>query len=76
MSFRIVRFLSLRINPDKEDFNIFKAVNEIFRYIKQSSNHSTRQSTKKTLMDKISVSLASTQLSATPLTLLELKYCM
>ena len=28
----------VRIDPDKEDFNIFKAVNEIFRHIKQLNN--------------------------------------
>ena len=28
----------IRIDPDKEDFNIFKAINEIFGHIKQSSN--------------------------------------
>ena len=27
----------LRIDPDKEDFDIFKAVNEIYRRIKQST---------------------------------------
>ena len=26
----------IRINPDKESFNIFKAQNEIFRHIKES----------------------------------------
>ena len=36
----------IRIDPDKEDFGIFKTVNEIFRHIKQS--------TKKTLINKIS----------------------
>ena len=28
----------ITIDPDKEDFDIIKAINEIFRYIKQSSN--------------------------------------
>ena len=27
----------IRIDPDKEDFDIFQAVNEIFRHIKQSA---------------------------------------
>ena len=27
----------IRIDPDKEDFDIFKAINEMFRHIKQSS---------------------------------------
>ena len=35
----------IRIDPDKEDFDSFKAVNEIFRHFKQS--------TKKTLLIKI-----------------------
>ena len=33
----------IRINPGKEDFDIFKTINEIFRHIKQS--------TKKTLIN-------------------------
>ena len=37
------KFIS--IDPDNEDFDIFKAVNEIFRHIKQS--------TKKTVISKI-----------------------
>ena len=36
----------IRINPDEENFNIFKAINEIHRHIKAS--------TKKSLIDKIS----------------------
>ena len=28
----------IKTDPDKEDFDIFKAINEIFRHIKQSSN--------------------------------------
>ena len=27
----------IRIDPDKEDFDIFRAVNEMFRHIKQST---------------------------------------
>ena len=38
-----------RIDPDEEDFDIFRAINQIFRHIKQS--------TKKTLVNKISVRL-------------------
>ena len=33
----------IRIDPDKEDFDIFRTINEIFRHIKQS--------TKKTLIN-------------------------
>ena len=40
---------SIRINPDKEEFDIFKTVNEIFRHIIQS--------TKKTLINKFSTRL-------------------
>ena len=39
----------IRIDPDKEDFDIFRAINEIFRYIKQS--------TKKILISKTSMIL-------------------
>ena len=31
----------IRINPDKENFNVFKAINEIFRHIKESNKKST-----------------------------------
>ena len=41
-------FKFIRIDPDKEDFDIFKDINEILRHIKQSSN----QLTKKVLTDK------------------------
>ena len=39
----------IRIDPDKEDFDIFLAINEMLRHIKQS--------TKKTLINKISTRL-------------------
>ena len=39
----------IRIDPDKEDFDIFRTINEIFRHIKQL--------TKKTLIKKISTRL-------------------
>ena len=32
----------IKIDPDKEDFDIFKAVNEIFRHIKQSTKKTQR----------------------------------
>ena len=47
----------IRIDLDKGDFNIFKAINEIFRHIQQSSNQLAKQSTKTTLTDKISIRL-------------------
>ena len=31
----------IRINPDKENFNAFKAIIEIFRHIKESNKKST-----------------------------------
>ena len=40
----------IRINPDKENFNIFKAINEIHRQIKES----IKKSGKKSLIDEIS----------------------
>ena len=44
----------ITINPDKENFNIFKAQNEIFRHIKESKKESTKELTKKSLIDEIS----------------------
>ena len=44
----------IRINPDKEDFNIFKVQNEIFRHIKESNTESTKKITKKSLIDELS----------------------
>ena len=40
----------IRVNPDKEKFNIFKAQNEIFRHIKESD----KELTKKSLIDELS----------------------
>ena len=44
----------IRINPDKENFNVFKAINEIFRHIKESNKKLTEESTKKSLVDELS----------------------
>ena len=44
----------IRINPDEEKFNTFKAVNEIYRY--------TKKSTKTSLIDKISKRLIELEL--------------
>ena len=44
----------IRINPEKENFNIFKAQNEIFRHIKESNKESTKELTKKYLIVEIS----------------------
>ena len=35
------------IDPDKENFDTFDAINEIFRYIKQLYNQLSKQSSKK-----------------------------
>ena len=39
----------IRINPDEENFNIFKVINEIHRHIKEL----TKKSTKKSLIDEL-----------------------
>ena len=44
----------IRINPDKENFNIFKAENEIFRHIKESNKESTKELTKKSFIVELS----------------------
>ena len=47
----------IRIDPDKEDFDICKAINGIFRHIKQPSNQLTKLSTRKGMVNKISIRL-------------------
>ena len=44
----------IRNNPDKENFDIFKAHNEIFRHIKESNKESTKELTKKWLIYELS----------------------
>ena len=44
-----VRYKFIRTDPDKEDFDISRVINEIFRHIKQSTN--------RTLINKISTRL-------------------
>ena len=44
----------IRIDPDEEDFNIFKAINEIHRHIKKSTKKLTEKSTTKSLIDELS----------------------
>ena len=46
----------IRIDPDKEEFDIFRAINEMIRYIKRS--------TKKTLINKMSTSLLGLKLES------------
>ena len=48
-----LNFKFIRIDPDK-DFNIFKAINEIHRHIKKSTEKLTENSTKKSLIDELS----------------------
>ena len=52
----------IRIDPDKGDCDIFEAINKIFRHVKQSSNQLTKQSTKNTLIDKISMKVLALEL--------------
>ena len=40
----------IRNNPDEKHFNVFKAINEIYRYIKKL----IKKSTKKSLIDELS----------------------
>ena len=40
----------VRIDPEKEDFDILVNINETFRHVKQSSSLMTKQSTKKKLL--------------------------
>ena len=47
----------IKINPDKDNFNVFKATNEIFRHIKESNKKSTQESTKNYLVDELSSKL-------------------
>ena len=43
----------IKINPDAENFNIFKAINEIYRHIKKSAKKLTEESTKESLIDEV-----------------------
>ena len=52
----------IRINPDKENFNIFKAINEIHRHIKESIKRSTKESTQKSVINDIRLGLAELSL--------------
>ena len=44
----------IRIIPDKENINLFKAQNGIFRNLKESNKESTKKLTKKSLIDELS----------------------
>ena len=47
----------IKINSDKENVHIFKAVDQIRRRIKKSSKESTKESTKISLKDNLSKKL-------------------
>ena len=60
---------------DKGNFDIFEAINEIFRHIKQSSNQLNKQSTRKKMIDKISMRLLGLEIkSDDPLKAKSIKY--
>ena len=44
----------IRINPDENDFNIFKVINEIHGQIKKLTKKLTKESTKKSFIDELS----------------------
>ena len=52
--------MSIRINPDEKDFNIFKEINKI----KKSSQKSTEKSTTKSLIDDLPKSLMELELKS------------
>ena len=52
----------IRINPDEENFNIFKAIHEINRHNKKSTKRLTEKSTKKSLIDELSNKLLRLEL--------------
>ena len=43
----------IRINPDKQNFNERKTINEIYRHIEKLTKESAENSTKKSLIDEI-----------------------
>ena len=43
----------IRIDPDEENFHIFKAIYEIHRHITKSTKKLTEESTKKSLIDEL-----------------------
>ena len=45
----------IRIDPDEEDFNIFKAINEIHRHIKKSTKKSLIDEPSKKLLSRIRI---------------------
>ena len=47
----------IRTNPDDEDFNMNKLINQIYRHIIKSTKKQTNVSIKKTLIDDLSKTL-------------------
>ena len=58
----------IRIDPDEEYFDVFRAINEIFRHIKQS--------TKKTPISKTSMKLLGLEFKSKALSLIVKKYML
>ena len=58
----------IRIDPDEEYFDIFRAINEIFRHIKQS--------TKKTPISKTSMKLLGLEFKSKTMSLIVKKYML
>ena len=52
----------IRINPDEENFNIFKSINQICRHMKRSSKKLTEELTKESLIDETSKRLLGLEL--------------
>ena len=52
----------IRIDPYEENFNIFRYINEIHRHISELNKKLTEESTKKSLIDKISKRLLEFEL--------------
>ena len=47
-------FTIIRINPDKENFDIFAEIGKIQKYIVESIKKITKESTKKSIVDELS----------------------
>ena len=58
----------IRIDPDTKDFDVFRAINEIFRHFKQS--------TKKTLISKISTRLLGLEFKSDSIIKLKATKCI
>ena len=48
----------IRINPDGKDFDVYVEIGKIYNHIKESNKKLTKESTKKSLIDKISKRLS------------------